>query len=127
TDHMRMIGPGQGRNPGPLYRLPYGAVFSYAITTPVIGMATGAYQAHVTYMRDRVRASYAGQKAKEDPFSQVRIAEAGSLIDGAWLALDRNMAELVGHARARRKPPMPLRLRVRRDQGAGRVQGSGRA
>ena len=26
---------------------PYGVVFSYAITTPIIGMATGAYDAHV--------------------------------------------------------------------------------
>jgi 3-hydroxy-9,10-secoandrosta-1,3,5(10)-triene-9,17-dione monooxygenase len=122
TDHIRLVGPGQELNPGPLYRLPYGAVFSYAITTPVIGMASGAYDAHVAYMRDRVRASYAGQKAKEDPFSQVRIAEAGSLIDGAWLALERDMSELMAHARAGRKPPMPLRLRVRRDQVTGTSQ-----
>jgi 3-hydroxy-9,10-secoandrosta-1,3,5(10)-triene-9,17-dione monooxygenase len=122
SDHIRLTGPGQERNPGPLYRLPYGSVFSYAITTPVIGMATGAYDAHVAYQRDRVRASYVGQKAKEDPFSQVRIAEAGSLIDGAWLALERNMAELMGHARAGRKPPMPLRQRVRRDQATGTSQ-----
>jgi 3-hydroxy-9,10-secoandrosta-1,3,5(10)-triene-9,17-dione monooxygenase len=122
SDHIRLAGPGQERNTSPLYRLPYGSVFSYAITAPVIGMATGAYDAHVAYQRDRVRASYAGQKAKEDPFSQVRIAEAGSLIDGAWLALERNMAELMGHARAGRKPPMPLRQRVRRDQATGTSQ-----
>jgi len=41
--------PGQQRNPGPLYRIPYGSVFSNAITTPIIGMATGAYAAHVAY------------------------------------------------------------------------------
>ena len=45
--------------------MPFGSVFSYAITTPVIGMATGAYAAHVDYQRDRVRASYVGEKAAE--------------------------------------------------------------
>ena len=45
-----------------------------------IGMATGAYAAHVEYQRGRVRASYVGQKAAEDPFGQVRIAEAAALL-----------------------------------------------
>src|SRR5271155_5227965 len=75
TDVTRCVCPGQQRNPGPLYRIPYGSVFSNAITTPIIGMATGAYDAHVDYQRDRVRASYGGQKAAEDPFGQVRIPE----------------------------------------------------
>jgi 3-hydroxy-9,10-secoandrosta-1,3,5(10)-triene-9,17-dione monooxygenase len=122
ADHMKLYGPGQELNPGPLYRLPYGSVFTYTITAPVIGMATGAYDAHVAYQRDRVRAAYIGQKAREDPFSQVRIAEASSLIDGAWLALERNFTELIGHARAGRKLPIPLRLRVRRDQVSGTSQ-----
>jgi len=122
TDVSRCAGPGQERNAGPLYRLPYGSVFSYAITTPVIGMATGAYDAHVAYQRDRVRASYVGQKAAEDPFGQVRIAEAAGLLDAAWLALDRNMTELMAHARAGQKLALPLRLRVRRDQVTGTGQ-----
>ena len=79
TDVTRCACPGQERNPGPLYRIPYGSVFTYAITTPVIGMATGAYQAHVAYQRDRVRAAYAGEKAGDDPFGQVRVAEAAGL------------------------------------------------
>jgi 3-hydroxy-9,10-secoandrosta-1,3,5(10)-triene-9,17-dione monooxygenase len=122
TDVTRCAGPGQERNAGPLYRIPYGSVFSYAITAPVIGMATGAYAAHVAYQRDRVRAAYVGQKAAEDPFGQVRIAEAAGLLDAAWLALERNMAELMAHARAGQRPPLPLRLRVRRDQVTGTGQ-----
>jgi 3-hydroxy-9,10-secoandrosta-1,3,5(10)-triene-9,17-dione monooxygenase len=123
TDVSRCVCPGQVANPAPLYRLPFGSVFSYAITTPIIGMATGAYDAHVAYQRERVRASYVGQKASEDPFSQVRVAEAAAEVDGAWLALERNMTELMELARAGRKIPMPLRLRVRRDQ----VRGTGQA
>jgi len=122
TDVTRLACPGQQVNSGPLYRVPFGSIFSYAITTPVIGMATGAYAAHVEYQRGRVRASYVGQKAAEDPFGQVRIAEAASLLDAAWAALERNMTELMGHARAGEKIPLPLRLRVRRDQVTGTGQ-----
>ena len=123
TDMHRCQLPGQEANPAPLYRLPYGSVFSYCITTAIIGMAAGAYDAHVEYQRKRVRASYAGQKAADDPHSQVRVATAAAEIDAAWLALDRNMTELMGYARAGEKIPLPLRLRTRRDQ----VLGTGRS
>jgi 3-hydroxy-9,10-secoandrosta-1,3,5(10)-triene-9,17-dione monooxygenase len=123
TDVTRCACPGHEVNQAPLYKLPYGSLFSYAITTPIIGMATGAYDAHVAYQRERVRAAYVGQKAAEDPHSQVRVARAAAELDAAWLALERNMADLMAHARAGEKLPLPLRLRVRRDQ----VLGTGRA
>ena len=41
NDVFRCACPGQEANPAPLYRLPYGSLFSYAITTPIIGMAHG--------------------------------------------------------------------------------------
>jgi 3-hydroxy-9,10-secoandrosta-1,3,5(10)-triene-9,17-dione monooxygenase len=122
TDVSRCRCPGQEVNPSPLYKLPYGSVFSYAITTPIIGMASGAYEAYVVAQRERVRASYVGQKAKEDPYGQVRVAEAAALIDNAWLALERDMVELMSLARAGQKLPVPLRLRVRRDQVLGTAQ-----
>jgi 3-hydroxy-9,10-secoandrosta-1,3,5(10)-triene-9,17-dione monooxygenase len=123
ADVFKLVVPGQELNHGPLYRLPYGSVFSYSITTPIIGMATGAYEAHVTYLRERVRVAYAGQKAAQDPFAQVRVAEAVAEIDGAWLALERNISDLMGYARAGEQIPVDLRLRVRRDQ----VRGTGQA
>jgi 3-hydroxy-9,10-secoandrosta-1,3,5(10)-triene-9,17-dione monooxygenase len=122
TDVTKCVCPGQELNTGALYRVPFGSIFTYAITAPVIGMATGAYAAHVEYQRGRVRAAYAGQKAAEDPFGQVRIAEAAGLLDAAWWALERNMTELMAHARAGEKIPLPLRLRVRRDQVTGTGQ-----
>lgn len=122
-DVFKLVVPGQELNKGPLYRLPYGSVFSYSITTPIIGMATGAYEAHVAYTRERVRVAYVGQKAAQDPFAQVRIAEAAAEIDGAWLALERNMSDLMGYARAGEQIPLELRVRVRRDQ----VRGTGQA
>ncbi|RSM55844.1 flavin-dependent monooxygenase [Actinoplanes sp. ATCC 53533] len=119
NDTARCLCPGQELNTAPLYRIPYGSIFSYAITTPIIGMATGAYDAHVAYMRERVRAAYAGVRAAEDPYSQVRVANAAADVDSAWLALEANMRELMGLVTAGQKLPMPLRLRVRRDQVRG--------
>jgi 3-hydroxy-9,10-secoandrosta-1,3,5(10)-triene-9,17-dione monooxygenase len=121
-DVTKLAVPGQQLNAGPLYRLPYGSVFPYSITTPVIGMATGAYEAHVAYTRARVRVAYAGQKAAQDPHAQVRVAEAAAEIDGAWLALERNFTELMGYARAGQPIPIDVRLRVRRDQVRGTGQ-----
>jgi 3-hydroxy-9,10-secoandrosta-1,3,5(10)-triene-9,17-dione monooxygenase len=122
-DVSRLTCPGQELNPAPLYRLPYGSIFSYAITTPIIGMATGAYDAHVAYQRDRVRASYIGQKAAQDPHGQVRVAEAAARLDDAWRGVEANMTALMVHAEAGEKIPFGLRLRVRRDQ----VRGTGLA
>lgn len=119
NDTARCVCPGHEVNAAPLYRIPYASLFSYAITTPIIGMATGAYRAHVDYLRERVRASYVGVKAAEDPYSQVRVAQAASDVDSAWLALQHNMTELMAHARAGDRMPMSLRLRVRRDQVRG--------
>ena len=122
TDVTRCACPGQERNPGrctasrtarcsPTPSRPRSSAWRPARTTRTWPTsATGCAP------------SYVGQKAAEDPFGQVRIAEAAGLIDAAWLALERNMSELMAHARAGEKLPMPLRLRVRRDQVTGTAQ-----
>jgi 3-hydroxy-9,10-secoandrosta-1,3,5(10)-triene-9,17-dione monooxygenase len=107
--------PGQAENASPLYRLPFGTVFAYTITTPIIGIATGAYEAHVERMRERVRISY-GQKVSSDPFAHVRVARAATDIDASWLQLERNLDEEMRYAGAGEEIPMELRLRARRDQ-----------
>lgn len=111
--------PGHAVNPAPLYKLPFGTLFSYTITTPILGMAQGAYDAHVEAMRDRVRVSYGGQKVAQDPFAHVRVARAASGIDAAWLQLVRNVREQTTLVEAGQSLPMELRLRARRDQVLG--------
>ncbi|WP_020495450.1 3-hydroxy-9,10-secoandrosta-1,3,5(10)-triene-9,17-dione monooxygenase oxygenase subunit [Sciscionella marina] len=118
-DMARCSGPGQEVNESPIYRLPYGTVHPSCITAPIIGMARGAYEAHVSYMGERVRAAYAGEQSKEDPFAKVRIAEAASEIDAAWLQLSRNVDEELELVRAGKTIPMPMRTRARRDQVRG--------
>ncbi|GAB3130298.1 flavin-dependent monooxygenase [Tsukamurella serpentis] len=112
-------GPGQEVNTSPLYKLPFGSVHPSTITAPIIGMAQGAYDAHVEHQRKRVRAAYAGESAKEDPFAMVRVAEAGSEIDAAWLQLISNINEEYELVKAGEKIPFNLRLKVRRDQVRG--------
>ena len=115
--------PGHEVNTAPLYKLPWGTVHPTTITAPIIGMAQGAYDAHVEHQGKRVRAAYAGERSKDDPFAKVRIAEAASEIDAAWLQLTRNIAEELELLRAGEQVPMALRLRARRDQ----VRGTARA
>ncbi|MER5280255.1 3-hydroxy-9,10-secoandrosta-1,3,5(10)-triene-9,17-dione monooxygenase oxygenase subunit [Streptomyces sp. NPDC002809] len=111
--------PGQQVNPGPLYRLPFGAIFTSAVTAPVIGAVSGGYASYVSRMKERVRLSLGGGSFAEDPFAQVAIARAASDIDATVLQMDRNLRELAELAAAGREIPMELRLRTRRDQVRG--------
>jgi 3-hydroxy-9,10-secoandrosta-1,3,5(10)-triene-9,17-dione monooxygenase len=117
-DTGRCYGPGQDVNTAPLYKLPFATVFCNTIAVPVLGMAQGAYDAYVGWTRDRVRASTGG-KASDDTSNQLRIAEAAAKIDGAVLQIERNIDEMLALAAAGEKIPMPLRVRVRRDQVNG--------
>ena len=111
--------PGQELNTSALYKLPFGTVFSNTITAPIIGIAEGAYKAHIDRMQERVRISYGGQKVSGDGFAHVRVARAASEIDAAWLQLERNIREEYRYADAGEEIPRELRLRARRDQVRG--------
>ncbi|MDT4946263.1 MAG: 3-hydroxy-9,10-secoandrosta,3,5(10)-triene-9,17-dione monooxygenase [Pseudonocardiales bacterium] len=114
-DTGRCVCPGQQVNTAPLYKLPFASVFSCSIAVPVVGMATGAYEAYLSWTRERVRASTGG-KASDDSFNQLRIAEAAGKIDAAVGAIERNINEELALAEAGEKIPVALRVRVRRDQ-----------
>ncbi|MEU6827710.1 3-hydroxy-9,10-secoandrosta-1,3,5(10)-triene-9,17-dione monooxygenase oxygenase subunit [Nocardia beijingensis] len=119
SEQAELRGPGQEVNTAPLYRISFGAVFSNTITAPIIGAAQGAYEAHIERMRERVRISYGGQKAAEDPFAHVRVARAASEIDAAILQMERNIGEQLRYAEAGEEIPLELRVRSRRDQVRG--------
>ena len=117
-DTGRCFGPGQEQNPSDLYKLPFHSIFTGTITTPIIGMAMGAYAEHVDMQQKRVRAAYLGEKASLDPFAAVRIARASSEID-AWALLVNNIREEQACVERGEKIPLKLRLKVRRDQVLG--------
>lgn len=114
----RCKGPGQAVNTGDLYKLQFHSLFTTTITTPIIGMARGAYEEHVTMQQNRVRASY-GEKASLDPFAAVRVATASSDIDASWALLMSNIREQQAYVARGEKIPITQRLRIRRDQVLG--------
>ncbi|MCA2209420.1 3-hydroxy-9,10-secoandrosta-1,3,5(10)-triene-9,17-dione monooxygenase oxygenase subunit [Nocardia rosealba] len=115
--------PGLAQNPDPVYKMPWGTIHPTTISTPIVGMGYGAYEAHVEHQGKRVRAAYAGENAKDDPFAKVRVAEAASDIDAAWRQLSGNVAEEYALLLAGEEVPFDLRVRARRDQvrATGRV------
>ena len=82
----------------------------------IMGMAYGAYDAHVEHQGKRVRAAFAGEKSKDDPFAKVRIAEAASDIDAGWRQLIGNVRDEYELLKADKEIPFELRARARRDQ-----------
>ncbi|GAB2760350.1 flavin-dependent monooxygenase [Nocardioides salsibiostraticola] len=116
-------GPGQEQNTSDLYKLPFHSIFTGTITTPIIGMAMGAYAEHVEMQKQRSRAAYLGEKASLDPFAAVRIARASAEIDAAWTMLVANIREEQSHVAKGEKIPLRLRLKVRRDQVIGSQRG----
>ncbi|WP_235736096.1 3-hydroxy-9,10-secoandrosta-1,3,5(10)-triene-9,17-dione monooxygenase oxygenase subunit [Nocardioides alcanivorans] len=119
SDTGRCYGPGQAVNSSNLYKLPFHSLFTTTITTPIVGIATGAYAEHVEMQQKRVRAAYLGEKASSDPFAAVRIARAGSEIDAAWALLMQNIRDEQAHVERGEQIPLQLRLKVRRDQVLG--------
>ncbi|WP_132993053.1 3-hydroxy-9,10-secoandrosta-1,3,5(10)-triene-9,17-dione monooxygenase oxygenase subunit [Gordonia zhaorongruii] len=115
--------PGLEQNTAPVYKMPWGTIHPSTISAPIVGMAYGAYTAHVEHQGKRVRAAYAGEKSKDDPFAKVRIAEAGSDIDAAWRQLAGNLQDEYDLILAGEEVPMEMRLCARRDQ----VRATGRA
>ncbi len=114
---------GYATNTAPVYKMPWGTMHPTTISAPIMGMAYGAYHAHVEHQGKRVRAAFAGEKAKDDPFAKVRIAEAASDIDAGWRQLIGNVADEYALLKADKEIPFELRARARRDQ----VRATGRA
>jgi 3-hydroxy-9,10-secoandrosta-1,3,5(10)-triene-9,17-dione monooxygenase len=115
-DAFELKNPGMAVNNAPLYRLPFGLVFSYTLGAAAIGVATGALttfreqQQKRINIRDRSRAA-------QDPFMQWRLAESAAEIDAARDRLLQNFAEMMRLARADAEIPLEFRARCRWDCG----------
>ncbi|MFI0367841.1 3-hydroxy-9,10-secoandrosta-1,3,5(10)-triene-9,17-dione monooxygenase oxygenase subunit [Actinomadura sp. 1N219] len=118
-EQAQLRNPGRKVNPGPLYRMPFGTIFTSTVAASVIGMAAGCHDLYVAKMQDRIRLSLGGGRFVEDQFAQVAVARAASEIDAAILQTDRNVREIHEYAVRNEKIPMELRLRARRDQVRG--------
>jgi len=114
VDGFSLSSPGQAVNAGPLYRLPFGSVFSCAIAVPAIGAARGALELFRTQTRQRL-SGLDGSKVVDDPAVQSRIADAAFEVDAARGALERDWRELAALADAGAGIPLAPRERTRAD------------
>ena len=82
TDTSACACPGNELNTGPIYRIPFAAVFSTTIVAAALGIGNGAFNAYRSYLSERFKIAY-GEAAKEDPHSQIRLAQTASILDAA--------------------------------------------
>ncbi|XGU19054.1 3-hydroxy-9,10-secoandrosta-1,3,5(10)-triene-9,17-dione monooxygenase oxygenase subunit [Rhodococcus sp. 3Y1] len=117
-----LTAPGLEKNTAPVYKMPW-EPFTPPRSRHRSSEWLTAPTKRTSSTRASVRAAFAGEKSKDDPFAKVRIAEASSDIDAAWRQLSGNVADEYALILAGEEVPMELRLRARRDQ----VRATGRA
>jgi len=109
-------GPGAKVNDGPLYRAPVWAIFPFCISSPANGIARGAFEGYIEEMKGRASTFDHSPLAKK-PNIQLRLAEAGALIDAADLLYKRSLTETIDKIMAGETLSVEHRIRSRRDQG----------
>lgn len=99
-----------------LYRTPLWSVFPFCISSPAIGIARGAFDAFLESVRNRESRAEQSPVTKR-PNIQLRVAEAGALIDAADLLYNRALNETIDLIMCGKPLSLDLRVRNRRDQG----------
>lgn len=125
ADAFAANSPGQAVNPGPLYRLPFGCVFTSAIVAPALGVARGAIQQVLRQAAQRV-STIDGSRSTEDPVVLGRFAEAETDVEAATANLASVWVEMQELVRNDQEVPLALRARAR-SVGAYAVDTSVRA
>jgi 3-hydroxy-9,10-secoandrosta-1,3,5(10)-triene-9,17-dione monooxygenase len=106
--------PGSTVNPSPLFRLPMLAIGSNVLTGVALGCAQGAYEGYVAAARQR-NATYTGTPVGTFQAVQIKIAEAGALIDSAALMMRDDCRHATELATAGLVPSLEDKLRYRRN------------
>src|SRR5262249_25623046 len=98
------------------YRAPVWAVFPFCITSPASGIGRGAFEAYVEEMKSR-QSAFDHAALSKKPNIQLRLAEAGALIDAADLLYKRSLKDTIDLIMEGKQLSLEHRLRSRRDQG----------
>jgi 3-hydroxy-9,10-secoandrosta-1,3,5(10)-triene-9,17-dione monooxygenase len=109
--------PGQQRNDGVLYRLPWSVVFNAALAASVLGSVRGFIAVWVEQTRDRKLG--AGVRAADDPLTQRRLADATWLLDATLTRLRSDALELWQMGEARVACSMAQRAQMRWNMNRG--------
>ena len=86
--------PGIEYNPGPLYKIPFGAALAIAIVTPSLGGVTGILKSFHERMRSRVPL-FTDESQNDMVTSQVLLAESSVRVEAIRLLLYRYADELM--------------------------------
>lgn len=108
--------PGRAVNTGPLYRMPWSAMFGSAVAAPMVGMGAGVLGHYVQSQQVDPGRSGASRPVMGDWVILRALAEAASDLDAARAQLIGNIAEMYEYASADAAIPKELRQRCRRDQ-----------
>ena len=96
------------------YKLPLIPLIPHLITGPMIGIAQAAYDDYVAFLHQQT-SIYNRSKVGEHVSVQLKVAEAGLLVDTARLLVRENCAEALRLIAEGERPPLIDRARWRRD------------
>jgi 3-hydroxy-9,10-secoandrosta-1,3,5(10)-triene-9,17-dione monooxygenase len=117
--------PGSSVNPGGLYKLAWYALFGFVNGATALGIAQGAVEEFTTATRARIGTA-SGRHVADFATTQLRIAEAATLVDAAETLMLKDCEEATSIAAAGRSASLADKTRWRRD-GAFAVRFSVRA
>ncbi len=92
----------------PIYKYPFGTLFSFGVVSAIIGIAMGARDVYVDSVRGK-KASFTGAELTFDPFIVQTLAGADADIQGCLALLDRMIAEVDADIAAGLVPPVERR------------------
>ena len=113
VDAMGGVNPGWEVDDGPLYRLPWmNGIFTWAISAPAIGAATGALEAYTEQTKTRV-AAMGGRAVADSPAVHARLSSALSEVDAVKRQMLAAIEEFYALACKGEGIPMEAQLRSR--------------
>jgi 3-hydroxy-9,10-secoandrosta-1,3,5(10)-triene-9,17-dione monooxygenase len=111
--------PGRLHNTGPLYRLPFMALFSPLLAFAALGAASGAHAHFVKYIASAAGVLNKGYDLAEEPATHLRLAAAISDIEASYALLASLIDQMYADALAGRDIPLLLRKRIRFESAQG--------
>ena len=107
--------PGNKTNPGPLYKLPFGQVFTHSVAIPSLGAYKGALESFIDGAKSRI--SSFGVEAKTNPLTSALIAEATLEIDQMWNTLEANFKVMMDAVNSSKEININDRIKFRHQVG----------
>ncbi len=104
-----MADPGRATFTADTYKVSFGVAFSYTLASVSLGIADGAIEYAINYLRNR-KSAYDGSAYINDPTTQKMLAQAYSAVDGLHLKMDRDLAEMEAYLKSGEEIPMDRRM-----------------